>query len=723
MGGLLDDIGDGLSGLGHGIENGVNAGLGAVEDGIDSGKKALGQAVDRATDEVGERLDTYGLHKVADVVTDWGDGFASDLGATPGERQLGQTEEANELVRGNPARILESAGHLKRFRAAFEKVGQGMRKVDSSRWKGLGGDAFREKFGVHPTQWLYAADACEEAAAALEAYADTVKWAQDQASAAVDLYREGKRVAEEAKAAKAAAADPGAGPAQADDAGKAIIEEATARLADARRQRNTAAADAQTRVEKALAHAPAEPPPLDRLGYGLVDGFQAYDMQLAHVVGGAVKGTAGLLDFVRGLNPADPYNLTHPAAYMQNVSMTLSGLVSTVAHPDRVVTAAVDGFKKDPAEFLGRLIPELIGTKGTGLARGGLRLAAREGLEAGATNLAAKGVKYGDDLAAASPLHPPPAGLADEAVAGLPKSWTIDSAAAHPTPSGLLDDLPAAKSWDDLTQTPHHLDEGAVHAESVEPKTAQGFLDDQYPELKGVNDGVGGHADGGFTYEPHVSADEFKELSLEQKHQTAAAELSDGAVSFPDSNDAIAYGRDHWNDYASSLPDTTKKSLFDYSGDHFGGADPRYATYKEMNGYLRGNSDLGTPDVLRNIEEVDKALAGRPLAEDVMVVRGQGMSHYDVDSPTDLVGRTETEPAYMSTSLGNHPVAAFAHEGAILHLRVPEGTSALWLEKVSHYGTSERELLLGRGTSYKVTRAFEDETGQWHIYGEVLPAN
>ncbi|MFF6925252.1 hypothetical protein [Streptomyces californicus] len=112
-------------------------------------------------------------------------------------------------------------------------------------------------------------------------------------------------------------------------------------------------------MKAALAHAPAEPPPLDRLGNNVVDGYQAYNTELTHVVGGVLKGTAGLVNFTRGLNPTDPYNLTHPAAYMQNVSMTLSGPVSTAAHPERIVTAVVDGFKKDPSEFVGRLIPEL----------------------------------------------------------------------------------------------------------------------------------------------------------------------------------------------------------------------------------------------------------------------------------------------------------------------------------------------------------------------------
>ena len=89
-------------------------------------------------------------------------------------------------------------------------------------------------------------------------------------------------------------------------------------------------------------------------------------------MGGTLTGAAGLLNFTRGLNRMESYSLTHPAAYLQNVNMTLAGLVSTASHPEWVVQAAVDGFKKDPSEFVGRLISELIGTKGAGPARGGL---------------------------------------------------------------------------------------------------------------------------------------------------------------------------------------------------------------------------------------------------------------------------------------------------------------------------------------------------------------
>ncbi|MDQ0959764.1 hypothetical protein QFZ66_003642 [Streptomyces sp. B4I13] len=444
------------------IKGGLNSGLEYGEKLVDEGKKKLGEGIDYATDKVGDGLDHVGLHSAADAVEDFGDELASDLGATPGEQQLGQTEQADELVHGNPAKIRASAKHLKDFQAAFDKVGTGMKKVDSAGWKGVGGDVFREKFGVHPMKWLYAADACEAAGVALDAYADTVEWAQRQAQEAVEQYKKGKKASVDAveaynkkvdayNARIKADQDPGPQPEPFHDPGIEGMRAARARLAQARKQRNLVAGEAQTQVKAALAHAPAEPPPLDRFGSDLIDGYQAVNTELTHVIGGALKGTAGLLNFVRGLNPTDPYNLMHPAEYIQNVNMTLAGLVSTAAHPERVVQATVDGFRKDPSEFTGRLLPELLGTKGAGLARGGLRLGMKEGLESGA----AQGLKYGDELVAGQKTA--------EAAADAPKDW-----------SGL------ARSTD-------HVSERAIHADSVDPKVAQEFLDDQYPWLKDIN--------------------------------------------------------------------------------------------------------------------------------------------------------------------------------------------------------------------------------------------
>ncbi|MEW2621661.1 putative T7SS-secreted protein [Streptomyces sp. NPDC048106] len=384
----------------------TNTVLGAGEDTWNAGKKKLGEGVDRVAHKVGGELDHAGLHKWADKVEDAGDGLASYLGATPGEKQLGETEDANELVHGAPERIRESATHLRDFDSAFDKVGQGMRKVDSSGWAGEGGDAFREKFGVHPAKWARAAEACLAAAKALESYADTVKWAQDQAKEAVELYKQGTKASKDAVEAyneKAdaynakirAKEDPGPKPGPFHDPGKADIDSAVHKLGAARKQRDTAATEAQGKIKAALAHAPAEPPPLTRLRHDLEDAGMEVDTAAVHFMGGVVKGTAGMVTFVRGLDPTDPYNLTHPANYLQHVSMTLSGLVATGEHPDRALKGMWSDFEKDPSEFGGRMLPQLFAGDGIGLEAGLTRDAAQAGLRSAAEGTLEDGARAG----------------------------------------------------------------------------------------------------------------------------------------------------------------------------------------------------------------------------------------------------------------------------------------------------------------------------------------
>ncbi|MFF4587074.1 putative T7SS-secreted protein [Streptomyces sp. NPDC001388] len=392
----------------------VDSGLEKLDDGLDAGKKLLGEGIDKGTDLIGEGLEKIGADDLADKVEDWGDGLASDLGATPGEQRLGETDQANELIHGAPGAIRSSAGHLKDFGKALDTTGEGMRKLDSSHWKGEAADTFREKFAMHPPKWLHAADACAKAAKALEDFADTVTWAQGQAQIAIDQYAKGKKASEQAAEAYnkrvdaynakiKANEDPGPRPEPFTDPGAADIRSAHEVLAEARRQRNDAGRTAASAVTAALAHAPAEPPALDRLKADAVDGYQALGTERLHLLGGVLKGTAGLVNFARGLNPTDPYNITHPAEYLQNVSMTLSGLVSAASHPDRTAKAAWDGFLKDPSEGTGRLLPDLLGTKGLGLARGGLRAGVRAGVEETAESAARREAKGAAETARENP--------------------------------------------------------------------------------------------------------------------------------------------------------------------------------------------------------------------------------------------------------------------------------------------------------------------------------
>ncbi|MER7198490.1 type IV secretion protein Rhs [Streptomyces sp. CB01635] len=375
-----------------GIGDWADKGLGALEDGWDNGKKALGEGVEWGAHKLGDGLEYVGADWAADKVEDLGDSVASDLGAAVDEQQLGEAQQADELVHGDPGDIRASASHLKDFHKAFDKVSGGMRTLDSSHWKGRAADAFRKKFAMHPSKWLHAADACDKAGKALDSYADTVKWAQGQAQDAIDLYKKGKGASDKAveaynkrvdayNSALKADQDPGPRPEPFKDPGAADVKHAREKLGEARRQRNEAGATATRAIKAALAHAPAEPPPLDRLKSEVTDGVQSTGTELTHVVGGVFKGTAGLLNFARGLNPEDPYNITHPAAYKQNINLTLAGLASTATHPDRAAKDAYQSLKKDPSEFFGRMLPEVFGSKGLGLAKSGLRAGVEHGMK------------------------------------------------------------------------------------------------------------------------------------------------------------------------------------------------------------------------------------------------------------------------------------------------------------------------------------------------------
>ncbi|MFF3400721.1 putative T7SS-secreted protein [Streptomyces sp. NPDC002659] len=371
----------------------VDKGIDLVDKGVDKAKEKVGEGVDWTTDKIGEGLDHAGHHAMADAVEDWGDRTASSLGAEVGEQQLGQTEEANELIHGNPGKIAETVKNLRDFQMAFGLVGAGMKRLDSSQWKGEAAEAFREKFQTLPTDWLHATDAFEDAAKALETYSKSITSAQGKAKEAIALYKEGDESSKTATDAYNKKVDaynaarngdnPLPKPGEFSDPGTAKRERAQEILKEARSHRNEAAEIAKKAVTAAMAHAPKEPTGREKLKLEGLDYALGQSIELAHFGGGIVKGTAGVINFVRSVNPIDAYNLTHPAEYWKGLNMTLAGLASTVANPDRALKNAWDAAKGDPAEFLGRLVPEIVGSKGTGVLRSSIRAGLKDTFKGG----------------------------------------------------------------------------------------------------------------------------------------------------------------------------------------------------------------------------------------------------------------------------------------------------------------------------------------------------
>ncbi|PLW65985.1 type IV secretion protein Rhs, partial [Streptomyces sp. DJ] len=233
----------------------VNSLGNSLEGAVESAKRNVGEAVDRTADKAADGLSRLGADSLAEGVRDFGEGVSNRLGGDVRERQLGESDDPKELLHGSPEAIESRAKHLRDFQRAFENVGQGMKSLDASTWQGRAADSFRDKFDVQPKEWLKASDACEEAARALDAYADTVRWAQGQAQTAIDTWNRAQQASKQAadahnakvdaynKAADTynreaqAGKDPGPKPTEPGrftDPGTAGREEAEALLAEAR---------------------------------------------------------------------------------------------------------------------------------------------------------------------------------------------------------------------------------------------------------------------------------------------------------------------------------------------------------------------------------------------------------------------------------------------------------------------------------------------------------
>ncbi|MEU2724643.1 putative T7SS-secreted protein [Streptomyces smyrnaeus] len=296
--------------------------------------EGAGDLVEGGGNWTADRMDDIGWESGADWTRDKTRSAANAMGAETAEFQLDETEDPKKLIFGSPSKIRSTAKHLKDFQTAFDNVAKGLKKLPQGTLKGKAADAFWEKVGLEPAKWSKAADACEKAAGALEDFAHTVERAQSQAREAIAKYKDDKK------------------------------DEAQEQLSRARTQRNTAAGVAQKAVQAARDAAPPKPDYWEQAG----DGLTGLRLDAVHLSGGIVKGTAGLVSFVRSVNPTDPYNITHPAEYVTNLNSTVTGIMRAANDPVGTGKAMLDAFKKDPAEGLGRLIPELLGTKGVGAA-------------------------------------------------------------------------------------------------------------------------------------------------------------------------------------------------------------------------------------------------------------------------------------------------------------------------------------------------------------------
>ena len=334
---------------------------------------------------------------------------------------------------------------------------------------------------------------------------------------------------------------------------------------------------------------------------------------------------------------------------------------------------------------------------------------------------------------------------APDAGDAAPGSQTEAPDAATSSPAGTLPgshggdapaDASAASSLDDISRQLDELDadldrkfdelEANIEREFDE---LQADIDREFDDIQADIDGIGaeGHGDAGTVdgvetpdgagaadaVPERMSDQDFEGLSPSEQYDVASVEIAHGARTFADNAEGLQYGRDQWVGVADTLDPEVRASMTDYTREvpASGGV-----TYRDINGALRAGPPYPA-EVAPHIQRIDEAMAARPLTEDVIVTRATDIDHWGAPAQ-DVAGRTFDESSYLSTSLGE-VADAFKNKDAILHLRVPEGTPAMWVEAVSVYGSTERELLLGRGLRWLATRSVQID-GKWHVFGEVV---
>ncbi|MGH3581708.1 MAG: putative T7SS-secreted protein, partial [Mycobacterium sp.] len=394
--------------------------IGDAEDLWDDTKKVVGKVVDVGSDAVADIADDVGAHGVADNIRDWGDHIADELGATPGEKNLNESDDPKELIHGEPAVMRDRAGKLDGLATNFGNAADGLAGINVGEFQGEAADAYHQKISQEIPKWRDAAGACKSAAAALNTFAPIVEAAQQRAAEAIEKWKEGKRqhaqwvqACNDYNAAVNSDADTLPPKPPDEDPGEKLCAEAVQILNDARKARNEGASSAASAFNNAANEAPPEPPPSQRVAADFKDFADTAGMFDSHAVVGLVGAVTDLGKMVRTVDPTNPYNIAHPAEYARNATAVGAGLTNMAAHPDQLVKGFIgDGWGADPGQAFGTFASNFIpfGPKGSGVMKSVLKDAAEGGArDVGRTAAgAASHSRPAEGLASHSTPHNPP---------------------------------------------------------------------------------------------------------------------------------------------------------------------------------------------------------------------------------------------------------------------------------------------------------------------------
>jgi hypothetical protein len=156
---------------------------------------------------------------------------------TPAPGQLGQTRDPRALIPGDHTALRSYATALTTRGDGLSEIGAALKRIDMSEaWSGQAANAFTAKYIRYSPRWLNAGTSHHDVATAISRYADTLDWAQAQASDAARVWDQSLAATQTAVAAYNQRAATGAVQGPFIDPGQAGREVAQARLSRARDQ-------------------------------------------------------------------------------------------------------------------------------------------------------------------------------------------------------------------------------------------------------------------------------------------------------------------------------------------------------------------------------------------------------------------------------------------------------------------------------------------------------
>lgn len=419
-----------------GIGDFLNSVGDAIEDGVESATEKVGQAYNTVLDAESKVAKAVGADGLSEWLDDLGDKVVDATGGAVPEKELGETTDPKELIRGDVAKINEVTGHLGKIGTAIEQTGDALRKIDTADWTGDAAAAFDEEFAKQPKLWWDGADAMSKAKTALDAWSHEVTAAQAKAADAIAKWEEADREERDRKNAWNALSDDDRKGKNLTDTWTSIRDAARAILSGARTQRDNAADAAVAAISAATATAPTEPPFLSRWGSNFEDLGAAMEQARLNFSTGLLTSLTGMVQFVRSISPIDAYNITHPAEYMSKMSDLGTGMVLAAADPKATGAAMLAGFKTNPSEALGALAGDALLTAATGGAGGAAKAGATIVDKAADTSRLGRAVDNVPEVPAATKPDSPAAPATNPA--------TPDSPPAATNPAGHNGDSPAA---------------------------------------------------------------------------------------------------------------------------------------------------------------------------------------------------------------------------------------------------------------------------------------